>query len=136
MKIEKLSPADWSILSEKAHLVVFNQNKPGSKERIDYALVCTEGDELKGYLTAREMDGDTVYWQYGGAFPGTKGSHYTIQGYLAFVRWTKEFYKRIQTRIENTNLPMLKFALKAGFRVIGVRCVEGAILLEMELEFT
>lgn len=135
MKIEKLSPSEWSLLSEDAHRAAFETVKPREMERIDYALVCSEGSDLKGYLTAKEMDGETVYWQFGGAFPGTKGTHYTIKGYLAFVRWTKEHYKRIQTRIENTNTAMLHFAMKAGFVIMGVRYVQGSILLELELEF-
>lgn len=135
MRVEKLSPADWKLLSADAHKAAFETVKPVELERIDYALVCVEGTELKGYLTAKEMDAETVYWQFGGAFPGTKGTHYTIRGYLAFVRWTKEHYKRIQTRIENTNAAMLHFAMKAGFVIVGSRHVQGVTLLELELEF-
>lgn len=135
MRVEKLLPEDWAKLSEDAHKLAFETIKPVQSERIDYALVCVEGTQLKGYLTAKEMDSETVYWQFGGAFPGTKGTHYTFKGYLAFVRWTKEHYKRIQTRIENTNTAMLHFAMKAGFVVVGVRYVQGSTLLELELEF-
>ncbi len=135
MQVERLSAEQWAMLSEDAHKATFETHKPVATERVDFALICTEGRDLKGYLTAKEMDGETVYWQFGGAFPGTKGTHYTFKGYLAFVRWTKEHYKRIQTRIENTNTAMLHFAAKVGFVVVGVRCVQGSVMLELELEF-
>ncbi len=136
MRIEKLSPEDWSKISEAAHLVAFGTHKPVAQERIDYALVCVEGSDLKGYLTAKEMDGETVYWQWGGAFTGTKGTHYTIKGYLGFVEWTKAHYKHVQTRIENTNTAMLHFAMKAGFKIVGMRHSQGSTMLELELNFS
>lgn len=135
MIVEQLSPADWKTLSEDAHKVAFGTVKPVADERIDYALICVEGTKLQGYLTAKEMDGKTVYWQFGGAFPGTKGTPSTFKGYLAFVRWTMERYERVQTRIESKNTAMLKMALKVGFEVVGVRVAQGFTMVELELEF-
>lgn len=135
MKIEQLTPQQWKLLSEKAHLVVFSEKNVPEQDRLDYALLCVEDKNVLGYLTAREVDAETVHWQFGGAFPGTKGSYVTFQGYKLFVTWTQERYRRITTYIENTNLPMLKFAFKVGFLVQGVRAFRGKILLDLNLEF-
>lgn len=135
MIVEKLTPAEWKLLSEDAHKVAFGTVKPSELERIDYALVCVEGVQLQGYLTAKEMDAKTVYWQFGGAFPGTKGTTNAFLGYLSFVRWTKERYDRVQTRIENKNTAMLKMALKVGFEIVGVRVTQGCTMVELELDF-
>ena len=116
---------DWAQLSEKAHLACFNEAKPASMDRIDFALIVEEDSRMMGYLTCREHDAETLYWQYGGAFRGTRESSLTWKGYQAFVAWTRERYKRITTVIENDNLVMLKMedfqrmmTLKELFKVV------------------
>lgn len=122
-------------MSENAHLLAFGTKKSASHERIDFALLCIDGARVEGYLTAKEMDHETVYWQFGGALPHVKGSVKSLRGYKLFVEWAKSHYKRVQTRIENTNTAMLKFAMHVGFLIVGVRYVQGSTLLELELEF-
>ena len=135
MIVEKVSREDWARVSENAHLLVFGTEKPASHERIDFALICVKGDNIEGYLTCKEMDHQTVYWQFGGSLPHVKGSLNSFRGYQLFVNWAQAHYKRVQTRIENTNTAMLKFAMKVGFLIVGVRYVQGSTLLELELEF-
>lgn len=136
-------------MSENAHLAVFETYKPASLDRIDFALLIERGETLMGFATCREHDAETLYWQYGGALPGTKSSSLTFPGYQAVVAWSKERYKRITTIIENDNVVMLKFAMKVGFRIVGVRThiakkertvenynnIVPHILLELVLEF-
>lgn len=88
-----------------------------------------------GYLTCRETDAHTLYWQYGGAFPGTIKSSMTWIGYQAFALWCKQRYKRVVTYIENKNTVMLKMAMKIGFVIQGIKVFDGHILLEHVLEF-
>jgi len=135
VRVEQLTPAEWSKVSEAAHKVAFGTVRLAVDERIDYALICVDGTDLKGYLTAKEMDAKTVYWQFGGAFTGTRGTITTFKGYLGFVRWTKERYERVQTRIENKNTAMLKMALQVGFEIVGVRVTQGCTMVELELDF-
>lgn len=137
MRIEVLSPAQWSEMSEDAHRIVFRKQKPSSFDRIDYALLCVdETNTPMGYLTAREMDHETVYWQFGGAFPPVEKSVHAWPIYLSFVEFEKIAQrKRIVTYIENTNLTYLKMAMKAGFRINGVRYARGSVLVEHVLEF-
>lgn len=135
MKIEQLKPEQWRYISEKAHLIVFNEKNLPSQDRLDYALLCVENHTVLGYLTAREIDDRTVHWQFGGAFPTLKGTFKTFQAYQLAISWTKERYARITTCIENTNLVMLKFAMRVGFLIQGVKNIGGKVLLDLRLEF-
>jgi hypothetical protein len=116
-------------------LIAFGKLLPPGSERIDFAMIVSNSDGVAmGYVTCREQDAETVYWQFGGAFPGTRDTLRTFQGYRAFVDACRN-YKRITTLIENTNTVMLKMAMAVGFRVVGVRAYKGSILLEHLLEF-
>lgn len=137
--VDVLSALDWSQYAKTAHAVVFGTLFPPEKQRIDHVLVAREGDKLMGYVTCREMDSETIYWQYGGAFPGTKDTLSAWRGYQAMVDLCKgSVYKRITTLIENDNSPMLKMAMKVGFKIQGVRThltpEKTYILLEHVLE--
>lgn len=133
--VTQLHPDEWNQLSEKAHLVTFNTHKPREWDRIDFALIVQNERDMMGYLTCREHDAETIYWQFGGAFPGTRESSLTFQGYKAFVEFCKKRYKRCTTLIENDNFVMLKMAMKVGFKIVGLRLYNGAVLLEHVLEF-
>lgn len=133
-EVQKLNPVEWEALSESAHKAVFNEVKPASFDRIDFALVCHTDSMPMGYVTCREYDHETVYWQFGGSFPGTKGTVLSWGCYVALTAWCLDRYKRITTLIENTNTVMIKFAMKRGFRIIGIRNFGGSILLEHLLE--
>ncbi len=136
LQVEELDQDKWAYLSENAHKIAFGKMKPAHTERIDYALIVrTTSRGLLGYITCREHDSETVYWQFGGAFPGTKSTSLSFKAYAKCAEFCKERYKRITTVIQNDNIVMLKFAMKLGFRVVGVRTFQGNILLELLLEF-
>lgn len=131
LKVKKLSPEEWLILSEDAHLIAFNEKRPGDMDRIDYALMVEDEGIPCGYLTARELDKESVYWQYGGAFPGTRSTSRVVLVYEALINWTLERYERITTLVENTNVKYLKLAMHGGFRIIGCRMFGGQVLVEL-----
>lgn len=134
-KILKVSPAEWESLRKDAHAVAFGAY-PALPERVDYALLAmNESFEPLGYLTARELDDESVYWGYGGGTPESKDSLKAVRTYQALVDWTRERYRYVTTRIENDNIRYLKLAMSVGFRVIGTRTVKGTVLLEMMLDF-
>lgn len=136
MFVVQLSREQWAKHSELAHLIVFNKRKPASMDRIDFALVAQKDDALISYVTCREHDAETLYWQFGGAFPGTKNTSLSFQAYQMGINWCKEKgYKRVTTAVENTNIVMLKFALKVGFLIVGIRNHHGSVLVELVLEF-
>ncbi len=137
MRIVRLEKEQWAELSEKAHRVVFSENKPSSMERIDFALVAEDDESnLHSYTTCRELDATTLYWQYGGSFPGTKGTVRSLEAFRGFLRYAKEAgYERVCFYVENTNKAMLKLAMKCGFLISGIRNYKHHILVEHILEF-
>lgn len=86
------------------------------------------------YGTFRESDAETIYMQYGGAFPTSKDTAVTYRAYLKFHEYLQVRYQRSHTLISADNLPMLKFAMKAGMRIIGTRTVRGEVLVELMKE--
>lgn len=133
--VERIPADAWKAMSEDAHKVAFGTIRDASQERIDFALLVKRGHQLMGYVTCKELDGRSLYWQFGGAFPGTKESSLTYSGYQAFIDWTKQHYDRVSTLVENDNIVMLKMAMKVGYRIVGIRNFKGHILCEMLLEF-
>ncbi len=134
MEIDQLTPDEWRELSDSAHITCFSELRPAWMDRISYALIAKKGEQLCGYITARETDAETVYWQFGGAFPGTRKSARAVEAIEAAIEWTLARYKRITALVENVNLPMLKMALHCGFLIIGVENFHGTILVKLMLE--
>lgn len=136
MRIEKISAQDWAQVSQSAHVVAFSENHDPSKERIDFALLAVDNKATPmAYVTCREVSKDVLYWQFGGAFPGTRNTSNSFKAYAAFAEWTKANYRAVTTAVENTNIVMLKMAFKIGYRVVGLRTHGGQIFLELALEF-
>lgn len=137
IEISQLDPDQWSVFSEDAHRACFSEYRPAYKDRIDYALLAhdpyTRG--ILGYVTIRELDDESAYWQYGGAFPSIAKGTYVLRTYLKFVEFMSNRYKRVSTLVENTNVSYLKLAMKAGFRIIGTRNFKGIVLVELLLDF-
>lgn len=134
--IKKIEAAEWiDTFSELAHRAVFNEHKPKERDRIDFALLAYTADVPIGYMTCREFDNETIYWQFGGSFPPIRSTLTATRVYESFVRWHQEHYKRCVTYIENDNRAMLGMAARVGFKITGIRNYQGAVLLEHLLEF-
>lgn len=123
--------------SEFAHKIVFNRLKPKSFDRIDYALlvVHVERDTPLAYVTVRETDHETVYWQFGGGLWGQK-SILMARSYDAMLQYQAKKCQRMWTRIENDNWPMLKLALSRRLKICGVFVAGKTTLIEMLKEWT
>lgn len=126
-----LSKDTWSEMSESAHLICFSEHRPKSMDKIDYCLFIEDEGVPCSYATVREIDEETFYLQYGGAFPSIKGTVNSFKCYLMVINYLLENYKRGTTYVENTNTAMIKFALKAGGIITGIRNFEGSVLLEI-----
>jgi len=137
MNVVRIPKDAWDEISSKAHLVVFNEAKRAGVERIDFALMVESKAEIPmQYATCRELDGESLYLQYGGSFPGTKGTVASVRCLEAILEWIKESgYKRVSFLVENCNQAMLKMAMRCGFLIVGVRCFAGHILVEHAREF-
>lgn len=138
LAVHKLSSKDWEVFAENAHRALFAEIRPASFNRIDFALLVEDADKKEpvGYGTYRELDSESVYMQYGGCFPNTQNTANAYPIYCAAIDSLQNLgFKRANTLIENENIPMLKFAFKKGFRIIGVRVFDKKIYCELLKEF-
>jgi hypothetical protein len=131
--VVKIPAIDWRELSKQAHFVTFGEYREGI-DRVDYALLCMWDGATGGYVTVKEMDKDTAYIQHGGVFPDFQKSIYAFGGFVKLLKVLKSDYKRVWTRVVNTNIPMIKLALSQGFVITGCTFVCNKLYLEMNLE--
>lgn len=133
MKIdyEKLSREEWQAHAESAHAAVFDRHRPVSLDRSDYTIFLHTEQRAIGYATVRELDAESVYWQYGGAFPPLHKVH-RFEAFKHLLAAQKELgAKRVSTLVLNENVPYLKMCMAAGFLIIGVRCFKHEIYVEL-----
>jgi hypothetical protein len=133
--VDTFTRSEWALHSEQAHLICFGTHKPAAWDRFDFTLVARTEETLLGYVTCREHDKETLYWQFGGAFPTAKGTIASWRTVEAMIDWCKKKYRRVSFLVENDNAPMLKMALKLNARIIGTRTFKGGVLLEHLIEF-
>jgi hypothetical protein len=134
ISIEKYNPEEWALVSENIHRGVFHREKPAAWDRISYVLVAYENSIPLGYITIQEMNSDTAYLQFGGAFPRLRHSHRVWLLFEMGLQPLLSQYTKIFFLVENTNKPMLKLAHKSGFLITGVRVHQGNILVEHSLD--
>lgn len=122
------------MLAEKAHSIVFNEERATEMNRYDFALIAVEDHKLIAYGLCREFDGETLYLGYGGCFPEFQKSQKAVLWYEKGISWALERYKRVTTLIENDNVPMLKVAMYCGLRVVGIKLFKQQIFCELMRE--
>jgi hypothetical protein len=133
--VNRLQPDEWKVLAEKAHLVVFNEKREAEINRIDFALLCLLDGTLQTYVTVKEMDAESLYWQYGGAFPTAKKSLVAFRCFQKLIEYCfDEGYKRISLYVKNDNFSMLKFVMSHTFTIVGMRTIAGDTFLEFNKE--
>lgn len=134
MEIIKLSRDEWLQYSEQAHLICFGETGYSRLERCDYALLVVDRDAPLMYATIKETDAESTYLQRGGAFPSSKNTALSYRAFDLILSYLKAHSKHITMRVLNTNIAMLKFAMKAGFLIDGVNYAKGNIYLDHYLE--
>lgn len=135
--IQILKKGDWAQLSEAAHAAVFSEKRPPDMDRVDYSLLVVKDPENDpiGYITVRELDKESIYWQYGGATPKFRGTLYPVLAYRLCIDWARQLYKNISTYVDSDNIRYLRLAMNEGFRIIGTRTFDGKIYAELLLRF-
>ena len=122
MRIERISSENWAKVAEDAHITCFKEYRPKWINAIDYAVLVHDDEKPCAYATIIEMESVIAHMQHGGAFPGTQGTVNSFKAYNMIIGHLAEFYDGLTTNIENTNTPMLKFALNVGFVPVGIDC--------------
>lgn len=132
----QVMPEEWARrFSAEMHKLVFKELKPAEVDRISYALLFVYKNEPIGYVTVRETDHETVYWQFGGVLTRFRRGVLGCRCFEAALEWQKARSKRVMLYTENTNLPMLKMALAYGFLVIGTRTFRQFLMVDLMREF-
>jgi RimJ/RimL family protein N-acetyltransferase len=133
IKVEPIDKFTWERdFSENAHKAVFAKIKPAYMDRIDYALLLVDEkfNTILGYIACRELDHETVYWQFGGGPTDLRGKGKGTECLEAVLEWAIPKYKRVTFFVENENYPMLGLAMKFGFKIIGIKNHKSSVLLE------
>lgn len=130
ISVRVISKEEWSSLSQDTHTIMFNENRPSSKDRIDFALISFNGLNPFGYISCKELDSESIYWQFGGVFKEMRGVH-TLHAVLKCLEIMKPLYKRVCVNVKNDNIPMLRILLKTGFLIDGVRNFGSNVLLHL-----
>ena len=131
LNVVKFDPVEWEVVSPDVHRTVFGTEKPSSFDRISYALGVEDGcGKPMAYVTVREHDHESVYWQFGGAFPPAANSITAYRAFCELIKYQLAQSQRITFLVENDNENMLRLAMKEGFRIVGVRYFKNHILLE------
>ena len=134
MHINVFTHQEWQAYSESAHLICFNQTGRGKLERCDFALMVVDGDVPLMYATIKEHDSLSAHLSFGGAFPSCKGTSKSVKAYDLIMDYLKKNYKYVTMYVKNTNTPMLKFGLRAGFIITGVNYINEKTYLNHTLE--
>ena len=133
MQIVHLTRDQWRQYTENAHLICFGEHGYGDLDRCDYALLVVDNDLPLMYATIKEIDALSGYLQRGGAFPSVKGTAASYRAFELILQFLKQRYPYLSMRVQNTNTPMLKFAMKAGFVIDGISYFKEKIFLEHTL---
>lgn len=133
ISVLKYNPGEWLEYAGSAHKLVFKKNRDPLLDRISFALLAHNDDTAIGYVTCRELDAESIYWQFGGALDEFRGFS-AVQGFRAFFDYCSARYKRISTLVKNDNVNYLHLIMKMGFRAIGIRNFQNEIFLEMYWE--
>ena len=134
IELRRLTPEQWYAFSEGAHQAVFGKQRDPWLDRISYALLASDGLDPVGFVTVRETDAESVYWQYGGALHQHRGPK-AVRAFQEILGFTASRYRRCTTYVKNDNVGYLHLLMKMGFRAIGCRFTYGDIYLEMFREF-
>ncbi len=134
MNVSVITKEGWldSWQMHRAYAKTFHELRPAHLERPDFVLFCEYKERPCGFVTCIEMDSETVYWQFGGLFDEVKSTiaaRSAISGCIEKMR--EKGFKRISTRVENTNLRMLRLEMKFGFLVVGTYTFKNKIYLEL-----
>ena len=133
MTIDKIPLSEWkSKYMQNMYLESFGGERNDLIEKCDFVLIArNENIQPVAFITCHEMDTETIYWQFGGACDNIKKSIRVMSHYVHFLVWCMARYKRVTTRIENTNTAMLKMAIHCGFVVYGIWNFKNKIYLEL-----
>lgn len=116
-------------------MTCFKEFRPKEMNTFDFALFVESEAGPLAYATCIELNKESVYMQHGGAFPPAEKSIKAVKAYSAIMSVIRASYSQATTRIRNTNLPMIKMALKEGFIINGIDTFKDETYLHLNNTF-
>lgn len=133
--IRVITPNNWKLMAQDVHACVHGTLRDPNMDRVDFVLLGVDDkDEMAGYITVKVFDDASVYFGWGGMFPSYKGTTKTYHIYKEAILFIFTQFKRINTYIRNTNVAMLKLAMKVGFLITGIKVIDNIIYCDLLLE--
>ena len=103
---------------ENIHKNVFHETVPGHFFKFDDCIIVEDQDSLLAYILIKEITSDMVDIAWGGSFKETRG-FWIKKGFQEVTDLLLKHYKTVTFQTRNTNIPMLKLGLAAGFKIMG-----------------
>ena len=132
----------WSEIADRypAIFAKFFENEQYNECDTPFQVVTGEDDggELVGFLAGYWHNQETLYIQRIGLDQSLRGKHLAMQFVPEVFAWAyQQGIRYLMGVVENTNIPALVVALKAGFRIIGTRMdTNGKLYVEIIKEIT
>jgi hypothetical protein len=135
MYVDIIDCEAWDELSDMAQISTFEERRPAYMNKIDYALGVRTDNDIISWVTVRELDHESVYWQYGGCLPKHRNTLNSFKSYKMMKDFCfKNGIKYISTLVESDNIVMLKMAFKIGFRIIGTKSLDNTTYVDLYLD--
>lgn len=135
MKVRRIEKDDWYAQFAGAHQKIFTY---GLEEAHCFAFVLgvfDECDDISGFVSVSELDGESAYLPYGGMFMSHRNLGKASDAFEVCLEFLKKDYKRIGFLTKTSNKIMINLGHKKGFEIVGMRKAHGVPCVEMLLEF-
>lgn len=131
-----ITKKEWDVFGETLHQSVFNWFRSRDDDKCDYAIIIEKDSHVAGFITVRELGVKRAHLLFGGVIPSFRGTLNTVLTYSTILDNLAKCYDTCTTCIENTNNDMLRISLKLGYKIIGIKTIDGCSFVELEMDLT
>jgi hypothetical protein len=103
---------------ENIHKNVFRETVPGHFFKFDECLIAEKDNSLLGYILIKEITTQMIDIAWGGTMKETRGT-WVLKAFRDSCELLLKHYKVVTFQTRNTNVPMIKLGLSAGFSIVG-----------------
>jgi hypothetical protein len=129
LELEVLDRAAWAREGTQLHGLAGARYNPTDPNHVDQVALVREGGAPIGYFTLRVSGPERASLGLNPG-PGLTDPIRSSGAMRKLTAWAGERYRQLSWTLVNTDRPALRMAAGAGFRVEGIRLLEGRALLE------
>lgn len=144
MNLLLMTPIDFEAMAEDAHMAIFGEFKDRKSNRFDFVILVEEEVRTQllkqeervpvGLMACKEIDAESVWILYGGAFEKFRKTSIIVPGFHMMIDFLRTKYKRVRIDSKTSNIAMIKLAYSKGFEIVGVENQLGEMFVNMELK--